>query len=200
MDERIAALPAGISDDESIVAVTFEDTPLVRRIAEDLTLPQHEVAFLVGRGMSLMEAGRLAGLDDPADAQIWLQSNRGFQRAIEFYKSLAEEEIGGAVRRELAILLDNEDLDVKDKTGVIRVAANVSMQPHARWRDRARLGVEKERLELQRAMSGQQVSHGLQHVPEDALDAEFTVEDVTPKPKITVNESKPETETAQDIG
>lgn len=122
--EKLAALPDGTRElvRSDALARLSQQNPII--VAPTLDDDQHKAAFLVGRGWKFSQAEEDLGLDS-GDLIKFHQESAEFRHAIDYYRDLTREEIGGLVNQWLTFLLSDDEtipdarlLSLAQKVGV----------------------------------------------------------------------------------
>ena len=138
--------PEGL-ERQSLLAKIDDVLPL--RVGTELNPAQHKAALLAGKGMPYSDVEKRLNLE-PGDIILWHRDSADFRKALEYYKSLGEEEIGSRLLREVNVMLSKPDMPDETKLKVMGLMQKIGMQPHQRFMDRMNLRLRYEQVEVAR--------------------------------------------------
>jgi hypothetical protein len=175
--DRIRELPSTGPEMAQTDSLAKLNDALPLSIAKGLDPLQHQAAMLLGGGFTFADAAKALGVPVD-DVHRWHTDLPEYRKAMRYYKTVRETEIGGQVLKEISILLKREDLSPKDMIGLLRVMQQVGLQPEVRAAKDADLMLRYEQLQIQKG-EGQRVVEGLKYAPTEAIEGEFSVVDET---------------------
>ena len=167
----------------------LEDTAQMQ-IGKGLTALQHQVAVIHGRGVEFSTIAQRLGVNN-SDLHEWFQSIPVFRAAIDYYRTMQMEEIGGKVRSTVDRMLGDESLSPKELAAILRVGEKIGATPAERKDKEIDFRVRMETAEMTAgALSGKGGSRGLSRVRVVSVEeGEF---EVVSEPGVTDDESEAE--------
>lgn len=172
ISDKLAKLGPDIKSAIGASSLARIEDALPLHIAPNLSPTHHKAAVLIGRGLAFHETEAKLGLKTGEIFQIHQQEPE-FRRAVEYYQTVDEEEIGGLARQTIKRMLVDDDIDPKVKVSLLSVAQKVGIQPHTRRMDVADKILRREQIEATREVSAQPAR--LIGVVEKPVDADFEV-------------------------
>ena len=170
--ERVNALPANDDLLNKEVALQRITDSVILSIGKTLTPLQNQAAYLLGVGFEFAKAATAIGID-LATLFEWHQTLPDFRRSYEYYKEMAEKDIGSAARREIQILLEDDSIATKDRISLIKIMSDIGKEPDKRWADKIGIMQKQQQIE-QNAKQGRILNLRID-VPKEAIDADFEV-------------------------
>jgi len=170
--DKLSKLGPDLKSTMGSTALARIEDALPLEIAPNLSPTHHKAAVLVGRGLSFHEAEAELGIKTGEIFQVH-QQNPEFRRAVEYYQSVDEEEVGGLARQHIKRMLADEELDPKIRVSLIGIAQKIGLQPHSKRMDIADKLLRKEAIDTTREISSPNAR--LIGVIEKPIDADFDV-------------------------
>lgn len=173
VSDKLALL--GTAEKEAVAsnALALIDDALPIEIAPTLTPLQHKAAVLLGKGISFAETESLLGMAAGEIYQLHQQKPE-FREAQRYYENVDKEQLGGAARQWVNIMLADESIDDKIRVSLLSLAQKIGMEPTDTRMKMIDKHLRAAQIESMREM-GQVHGRMLGVTVTDAVDADFDV-------------------------
>lgn len=128
------AIEVGGTDKETAVfrsALARLEDSAPMQIGRGLTALQHQVAVIHGRGVPFSTIAERLGIR-LSDLHEWHQAVPTFRHAVDYYRTMQQDEIGGRVRASVDRMLQDESLSAKEIAAILRIGEKIGATPAER--------------------------------------------------------------------